>query len=145
MSPQGTAPGVGAERLKRVTTEAWPGYLLPTWTTPAAIAAAAMAELDMAAGDPDAARVTAAATSSILLVDGYLGVPEQPLPEPAPQPIIDATVGITVEQYRRKDAAFGVLNNWSTADFGPVRISTDWLKGWESVLHPYMRDHYGVG
>jgi hypothetical protein len=47
--------------------------------------------------------------------------------------------------YRRKDATFGVLNTWTNADFGPVRVSTDWLKSVESMLHPYMRDHYGVG
>jgi hypothetical protein len=128
-----------------VSAEAWPGYVLPTWTTVDAIAAAALAELGLSSTDPDAARVTAAATSAILLVDGYLGTPETPLPSPTPQPIIDATVLVTVEQYRRKDAAFGVLNGWSSADFGPVRISTDWLKGVESILHPYMRDHYGIG
>lgn len=104
-----------------------------------------MAQLGLSSSDPDAARVTTAATSAILLVDNYLGIPDEPLPAPAPQPIIDATVGITVETYRRKDAAFGVLNTWATGDFGPVRISTDWLKGWESVLHPYMRDSFGVG
>ena len=59
--------------------------------------------------------------------------------------MIDATVLVTVEVYRRKDATFGVLNTWTGSDFGPVRISTDWLKGVESMLHPYMRDHYGVG
>jgi hypothetical protein len=128
-----------------MSAEAWPGYVLPTWTTPAAIAAAAMAQLGLSSADPDAASVTTAATSAILLVDGYLGTPDMAFPEPAPQPIIDATVGITVEVYRRKDAAYGVLNTWSGPDFGPVRISTDWLKGWESVLHPYMRDSFGIG
>ena len=128
-----------------MSAEAWPGYVLPTWTTPEAIAAAAMVELGLAPTDPDAARVTTAATTAILSVDNYLGVPDNPLPTPTPQPIIDATVIVTVEQYRRKDAAFGVLNTWSSADFGPVRISVDWLKGVESLLHPYMRDHFGVG
>ena len=52
---------------------------------------------------------------------------------------------VTVEVFRRKDTTFGVLNTWSSADFGPVRVSTDWLKGVESLLHPYMRDSYGVG
>jgi hypothetical protein len=104
-----------------------------------------MAQLGLVAADVDAARVTTAANSAILLVDGYMGEPEEPWPTPTPQPIIDATVIVTVEMYRRKDAAFGVLNSWSTADFGPVRISTDWLKGVESMLHPYMRDSYGIG
>lgn len=128
-----------------MTAEAWPGFVLPAWTTPEAIAEAAMAELGLASTDPDADRVTAAATTAILLVDGYMGTPDQSLPTPTPQPIIDATVLVTVEQYRRKDAAFGVLNGWGGADFGPVRISTDWLKGVESLLHPYMRDSFGVG
>jgi hypothetical protein len=126
-------------------TEPWPGYVLPSWTTPAAIAEAARRELDMSATDPDVDRVLVAATSAILLVDEYLGTPEEPWPTTTPQPVIDATVLVTVETYRRKDATFGVLNTWTAADFGPVRISTDWLKGVESMLHPYMRDHYGVG
>lgn len=128
-----------------VTAEPWPGYVLPSWTTPEAIATAAMAQLGLAASDPDADRVLTAATSAILLVDNYLGTPDEPLPAITPQPIIDATVLVTVESYRRKDAAFGVLNTWASGDFGPVRISTDWLKGVESMLHPYMRDHFGVG
>jgi hypothetical protein len=126
-------------------TEPWPGYVLPTWTSPEAIATAARAALDMAAGDADATRVLSAATSAILLVDEYLGVPEEAWPAPTPQPILDATTLVAVELYRRKDATFGVLNTWTGADFGPVRISTDWLKGVEAILHPYMRDHYGVG
>ena len=126
-------------------TEPWPGYVLPSWTTPDAIAAQAMVELGMDPTDPDKASVTKAATSAILLVDEYLGTPEEPWPAMTPQPVLDATVLVTVELYRRKDATFGVLNTWTGADFGPVRISTDWLKGVESMLHPYMRDHYGVG
>ena len=122
-----------------------PGFDLPTWATPDAIKDAALRELDMDPGDPDADRVLTAATSALLLVDGYLGTPEEPWPATTPQPVFDATVLVTVEVYRRKDAAFGVLNTWSTADFGPVRISTDWLKGVESMLHPYMRQSYGVG
>jgi hypothetical protein len=128
-----------------MTAEPWPGYVLPSWTTPDAIATAALAQLGLADTDPDKGSLTTIATTAILLVDGYLGVPEEPWPATTPQPIIDATVGITVEQYRRKDATFGVLNTWTGADFGPVRISTDWLKGYESMLHPYMRDHFGVG
>lgn len=124
-----------------------PGYVLPTWGDPVVIAAAAMAILDLPTGDPATDQVEAAATSALLLVDGYLGTPDEPWPVPstAPGPVTEATVLVTVELFRRKDATFGVLNTWASADFGPVRISTDWLKGVESMLHPYMRDSYGVG
>lgn len=124
-----------------------PGYGLPSWGDPVSIAAAAMAILDLPAGDSAAPAVEAAATTALLLVDEYLGTPEPGWPNPttAPAPVTEATVLVTVELYRRKDATFGVLNTWSGADFGPVRVSTDWLKGVESMLHPYMRDHYGVG
>jgi hypothetical protein len=125
-----------------------PGYGTPAWGDPVVIAAAAMAILDLPADDDAAAaQVEAAATSALYLVDEYLGTPEPAWPTPtiAPPPVIDATVLVTVELYRRKDATFGVLNTWSSADFGPIRVSTDWLKGVESLLHPYMRDHYGVG
>jgi len=126
---------------------ATPGYVLPSWGDPVTIAAAALKILDLPAGDPAVPAVEAAATSALLLVDEYLGEPEPAWPDPAsaPPPVTEATVLVTVELYRRKDATFGVLNTWSSADFGPVRISTDWLKGVESLLHPYMRDHYGVG
>jgi hypothetical protein len=126
-------------------TDPWPGYVLPSWTTPAAVATAARQALDMADADADAPRVLTASTSAILLVDEYLGTPADPWPAVTPQPVIDATVLVAVELYRRKDATFGVLNSWTGSDFGPVRVSTDWLKGVESLLHPYMRDHYGVG
>ena len=124
-----------------------PGIDLPAWGDPAVIAAAAMAILDLPPADPARPQVEAAATAALLLVDQYLGTPEPSWPDPAkaPSPVIEATTLVTVELYRRKDATFGVLNTWSTADFGPVRISTDWLKGVESLLHPYMRDHFGVG
>jgi hypothetical protein len=128
-----------------VSVDPWPGFVLPTWTTPDAIATAARRALDMADDDVDAPVVLSAATSAILLVDGYVGTPGEPWPAVAPQPVIDATVIVTVELYRRKDATFGVLNSWTGSDFGPVRVSTDWLKGVESIVHPYMRDHFGVG
>jgi hypothetical protein len=124
-----------------------PGYGVPSWGDPVTIAAAAMAILDLPAGDPAAPAVEAAATTALYLVDEYLGAPEPAWSNPvvAPAPVTEATVLVTVEIYRRKDATFGVLNTWSGADFGPVRVSTDWLKGVESLLHPYMRDHFGVG
>jgi len=124
-----------------------PGYGVPVWGDPVVIAAAAMAILDLPAADPAQAQVEQAATVALYLVDEYLGEPEPSWPNPAvaPAPVIEATTLVTVELYRRKDATFGVLNTWSSADFGPVRISTDWIKGVESMLHPYMRDHYGVG
>lgn len=124
-----------------------PGYGVPVWGDPVVIAAAAMAILDLPTGDPATEQVEQAALVALELVDGYLGTPEPSWPDPtvAPAPVIEATVLVTVEIFRRKDTTFGVLNTWSSADFGPVRVSTDWLKGVESLLHPYMRDSYGVG
>jgi hypothetical protein len=123
------------------------GYAVPTWADPAAIAAAAIAAMRLPAGDPDIPRVEPLAEAALMLIDGYLGNPLLGTPEVpvTPAPIIDAAILVTVELYRRKDAAFGVLNAYSGSDFGPVRISTDWLKGVESTLHPYMRDSFGVG
>lgn len=124
-----------------------PGFDVPAWGNPTAIAAAAMGVLDLQPGDPAQPQVENAATVALLLVDEYLGTPDIAWPDPtkAPAPVLEATVLATVELYRRKDATFGVLNTWSSADFGPVRIGSDWLKAVESLLHPYMRDHYGVG
>lgn len=124
-----------------------PGYRIPTWGDPVSIAAAAMLILDLPADDPAQPQVEGAATSALYLVDQYLGEPEPAWPDPtqAPAPVTEATVLVTVELFRRKDATFGVLNTWAGADFGPVRVSGDWLKAVESLLHPYMRDHFGVG
>jgi len=115
-----------------------------SWADPQAIADAAMQSMGMDADtDADADAVLVAANTALELLDAYMGNPE--LPEPTPTPVLDAAVLVTVETYRRKDATFGVLNNWTTADFGPVRISTDWLKAVESMVHPWMRDSFGIG
>jgi hypothetical protein len=114
------------------------------WADAQTIADAAMASMGMdATTDADAPAVLAAAQTALELLDTYMGNPE--LPSPAPAPVLDAAVLVTVETYRRKDATFGVLNNWTTSDFGPVRISTDWLKAVESMVHPWMRDSFGIG
>lgn len=114
------------------------------WADAQAIADAAMQSMGMdATTDPDADAVLAAAETALELLDVYMGNPE--LANPAPAPVLDAAVLVTVETYRRKDATFGVLNNWTSSDFGPVRISTDWLKAVESMVHPYMRDSFGIG
>jgi|SRR3954466_6477943 predicted aminopeptidase len=99
--------------------------------------------MSMSADDPDRATVDTLAGVAVQLMTGYLGNPE--LADPFPSPITNALVLVTVELYRRKDAAFGVLNTYASGDFGPVRISTDWLKGVESMVHPYMRDSFGIG
>lgn len=114
------------------------------WADAQAIADAAMQLMSMdPTTDPDTDAVLAAAQTALELIDNYMGNPE--LPVPTPTPILDAAVLVTVETYRRKDATFGVLNNWTSADFGPVRISTDWLKAVESMVHPWMRDSFGIG
>lgn len=114
-----------------------------TWPTAAIVADAAMRSMGMSTADQHRPDVEHAASSAIDLVQRYLGNDE--LPDVLPSPIFDALVIVTVELYRRKDAAFGVLNTYTSADFGPVRVSTDWLKGVESLLLPFMRDHFGVG
>ncbi len=116
--------------------------LVSTWPDPTVIAASALRAMNMPADDADADVVQQCAQAAIELVDNYLGNPELTT---MPTAVLDATTVVTVEVYRRKDAVFGVLNTWTSADFGPVRISTDWLKGVESMLHPWMRDSFGVG
>lgn len=119
------------------------GQRVVSWGDAAAIAAAAMASMGMGEDDADADAVLSAAETALELLDDYMCNDELPVPTPAP--ILDAAVLVTVETYRRKDATFGVLNNWTSADFGPVRISTDWLKAVESMVHPWMRNSFGIG
>jgi hypothetical protein len=115
-----------------------------SWADAQSIADAAMQSMGMdSATDPDSDAVLVAANTALELLDAYMGNPD--LPIPTPTPVLDAAVLVTVETYRRKDATFGVLNNWTTADFGPVRISSDWLKAVESMVHPWMRASFGIG
>jgi hypothetical protein len=116
---------------------------VPSWADPADIAAKALAVMRLDPADVDAARVESAAVSAMQLVDDYMDRADDPLVLPTPQPVEDATVQVTIELFRRKDAPFGVLNTWSESDVGPVRIGTDPMKGVEMLLAPYAH-RYGV-
>ena len=128
-----------------------PSMATPSWLDPT-VADQALATMHLKTSDPDAEVAKAGVAVAAQLVDTYVGVGDMPTREPntdglelAPEPVQQAVLIVGVEMYRRRDAAFGVLNAYAQSDFGPVRISTDWLKGVESILRPYMRDHLGVG
>lgn len=128
-----------------------PSLTTPAWLDPT-VADQAMATMHLKADDPDAAVVATGVQVAAQLIDTYVGVGSMPVRGGegedaglAPEPVQQAVLIVGVEMYRRRDAAFGVLNAYNQSDFGPVRISTDWLKGVESILRPYMRDHLGVG
>lgn len=129
-----------------------PSIAPPSWLDPTVVDQA-MATMHFKTGDPDAEVVGTAVQVAAQLVDTYVGVGSMPVVPPtgdevqalAPEPVQQAVLIVGIEMYRRRDAAFGVLNAYNQSDFGPVRISTDWLKGVEAILRPYMRDHLGVG
>lgn len=125
-----------------------PSIEVPAWLDPT-VAEQAMATMHLKADDADAEVVETGVRVAAQLVDTYVGVGSMPVRTDgtglAPEPVQQAVLIVSVEMYRRRDAAFGVLNAYNQSDFGPVRISTDWLKGVESILRPYMRDHLGVG
>lgn len=131
-----------------------PSIDTPSWLDPS-VADQAMDTMHLRQDDPDAAVVKTGVEVAAQLIDTYVGVGNMPTvpPDPAnpdapalaPAPVQTAVLIVGIEMYRRRDAAFGVLNAFAQSDFGPVRISTDWLKGVESILRPYMRDHLGVG
>lgn len=58
------------------------------------------------------------------------------IPGTPPPALRGAHRDVTVELYRRKDAAFGVLNAWSPDD-GAIRISADPLRGVYARITPY--------
>lgn len=118
-------------------------YPPPAWADVPTIADAALTVMRRTLTDPDRAMVERYALTAALLVDDYLDRGEVPFTE-APAPVLDATVQVTIELYRRKDAPFGVLNNWSDSDIGPVRVPVDWSKGVEYLLDPYAW-RFGVG
>lgn len=110
-----------------VRTSAW-------WDIPATTAAA-LDIMRLDATDPDAGRVQEAAAAACALIDTYLDLCE-PLAPPTPEPIMLAAALLTVELYRRKDAPFGQVGEWSD-DGGPIRIPMDWLSSVRYLLLPY--------
>lgn len=108
----------------------------PAWWDLTAVVEGAADVLRLDANDPDVARLQNLAPVACTAIDNYLDRCE-PLPTPAPPPVLQAAVMTTIELYRRKDAPFGVLNSWSPDDYGPVRISVSWLNGVKALLLPY--------
>jgi hypothetical protein len=110
-------------------------------TSPAALPwdvdAVAFAALDVLRLDPtdqDAQRINDAAASATELVDVHLDF--ETAPDSIPRPVFDAAVNLTVELYRRKDAPFGVTDAWGV-DGASIRLSSDVMRGTESMLAPY--------
>lgn len=128
-----------------MTASEWPplSYAVPAWADIDAITDAALAVMRRASSDPDRGAISEYAEAAAMLVDDYLDRADSPFTEP-PAPVFSATIQVTVELYRRKDAPFGVLNNWSDSDIGPVRVPVDWSKGVEYLLDPYAH-RFGVG
>ena len=62
--------------------------------------------------------------------------------QPIPDPVSDACVTALVEQYRRKDAPFGITGAWA-ADGVALRVSRDWLDPVRAALQPY-KQRFGV-
>ena len=122
------------------------------------IAAAALEQQRLAGDDMDADRITSKVPAACMAIDLDLelrpldgrvvyrtgGVPVVTYaPGDAPAPILEAAVQLTVELYRRKDAAFGVLAGASSSYGEPVRISRDQLAGVDSLLAPW-REGWGL-
>ena len=137
-----------------------PGVVLGTWhEAHAAIAAAALGQLRLAGDDHDAARIAGKVPGALGMIDRDLELRPATgrvtytvggvavvtyAPGDAPADILEAAVQLTVELYRRKDVAFGVLVN-SSASYGePTRVSRQQLAGVDSLLAPY-REGWGIG
>jgi hypothetical protein len=128
-----------------------------------AIAAGALEQLRVSQADVDATRIARKAPAACQSVDQYLdlrlydhgltvipgrvvytlgGIPVASYAAGmAPADVLEAAVILTVELYRRKDAAYGVLPG---AGDLPVRISADHMRGVASLLDPY-REGWGIG
>lgn len=125
-----------------------------TWHDQApAVAVEAANRLRLKATDPDRGRLEGQARAACRAVDSRLGLLpatgrlSYPLSDAdvvwtypadgAPDDVLEAATQLTVDLYRRKDAAFGVLNA-ATVTGEPVRISRDQLAGVQSLLDPYV-------
>ena len=109
--------------------------------------------LRMTGADPDLAGLEALARAGMRAIDERLAL--QPAtgrmfyavsdvwsvtsyhPDRVPPDVLEAARQLTVELYRRRDAAFGVINAWSPSG-EPLRISRDQLAGVDSLLQPHV-------
>jgi hypothetical protein len=125
-----------------------------TWHDQApAVATEAANRLRLKESDPDRGRLEAQARAACRAIDGRLGLlasatrMSYPVSDVdvvwtypadgAPEDVVEAATQLTVDLYRRKDAAFGVLNAASVTG-EPVRISRDQLAGVQSLLDLYV-------
>ena len=141
-------------------------YQRSTVTAPASlpwdlerVAAGALDVLRLDPSDADAARILGHAQVATRRIDQYLdleclpdewltipvGMAVPPVPPDfyeIPPELYEAAINLTIERYRSKDAAFGVLDSWS-ADGSFTRISADTLKGVRSLIGP-SKGRWGV-
>jgi len=113
---------------------------------PAFIVEAAAGILHLDSTDPDMTRLGRLAYVVMDLVrhqlDWVLAFDDPAQGEPIPDPATDACITALVEQYRRKDAPFGITGAWS-ADGVAMRVSKDWLDPVLFALQPY-KAQWGV-
>ena len=118
-------------------TAAWPNPA--PWTgDPAFIVEEARKILRLDSTDPDLERLGRLAYVIKELVDRQLDGPEPFDTVAIPDPVTDACITALVEQYRRKDAPFGITGAWS-ADGVAMRVSKDWLDPVLFALQPYKQ------
>lgn len=107
----------------------------PAFGNPDTVRQDALDILRLDDADVDADRVGRHAKVALEQIQSYLGC--DTWTDPLPESVQYAAALGTVELYRRKDAPFGVLNAWSVADAGPVRIGQDWANPVRYILAPF--------
>jgi len=109
-----------------------------------AVIAAALTILRLDPADVDQPQVEDAALVATADIDQHLDWPTSPWDTFAdmPMPVVRSAVHVTVEEYRRKDAPFGVTDSWSV-DGAVLRTSPDRLRGVRPQLAPF-RGRRGV-
>jgi hypothetical protein len=116
------------------------------------IAEAARGMLRLAADDRDIGRLELCARGALTMIDHRLLLrthPDRPqltvggltwntyAVEDVPADVLSAAIQLTGEEFRRKDAPFGVLNA-ASANAVPMYVSRDRLAGVDSLLAPYV-------
>lgn len=135
-----TPPALEWQGAGAVTTAPAPPLADGGWNDAALTLDHVLDQLRLDPTDPDAPEVTAAMYAAVAMIDQYLDRVD-PLPGPPPPAPVQLALEIqTIENYRRKDAPFAMLNTTLPDQDVPTDIGgVGMLQSVAGLLQPYRQ------